>query len=237
MAELRRAPRPGAPLRREPAPVCGALPCRRQPARRRHRPAGAGQGALLQQYQRHRRRLRAGRRVRPGEAPAVAIIKHANPCGVAEGESLVDAYRKALRCDPVSAYRRHRRAQPAARRRGGDRDRPSIFTEVIIAPEASDEAMAIVAAKKNLRLLVAGGLPDPRAPGLTVRAVAGGPPRPGSRQRHGGGERAEGRHPARADRRRDPPTCCSPGGSPSTSSRTPSSMPRIAPRWASAPAR
>ena len=49
-----------------------------------------------------------------------------------------------------------------------------IFTEVIIAPDASDEAKAVLAGKKNLRLLLAGGLPDPRAPGLTFRSLSGG---------------------------------------------------------------
>ncbi len=49
-----------------------------------------------------------------------------------------------------------------------------IFTEVIVAPDATDEAIAIVAAKKNLRLLLAGGLPDPRAPGWLMKSVAGG---------------------------------------------------------------
>jgi phosphoribosylaminoimidazolecarboxamide formyltransferase/IMP cyclohydrolase len=105
--------------------------------------------------------------------PAVAIIKHANPCGVATGASLVEAYRKALRTDPVSAF-----GGIVAMNRPLDAEAASeivkIFTEVIIAPEASEEAIAIVAAKKNLRLLLAGGLPDPRAKGLTVRTVAGG---------------------------------------------------------------
>jgi phosphoribosylaminoimidazolecarboxamide formyltransferase/IMP cyclohydrolase len=109
----------------------------------------------------------------PARTAAVAIIKHANPCGVAEGATLKDAYLKALACDPVSAF-------------GGivalngllDADAAEeivkTFTEVIIAPEASDAAQAIVAAKKNLRLLVTGGLPDPRAAGMTVKSVAGG---------------------------------------------------------------
>ncbi|BCH21741.1 bifunctional purine biosynthesis protein PurH [Mesorhizobium sp. L-8-10] len=109
----------------------------------------------------------------PSAAAAVAIIKHANPCGVAEGESLVEAYRKALRCDPVSAFggivavNRLLDAEAAE-------EIVKVFTEVIIAPEASEEAQAIIAAKKNLRLLLTGGLPDPRAPGMTVKSVAGG---------------------------------------------------------------
>jgi phosphoribosylaminoimidazolecarboxamide formyltransferase / IMP cyclohydrolase len=109
----------------------------------------------------------------PARTAACAIIKHANPSGVAEGENLLDAYRKALACDPVSAFggivalNRTLDAEAA-------RAITEIFTEVIIAPNATDEAIAIVAAKKNLRLLLAGGLPDPRAGGLTAKTVAGG---------------------------------------------------------------
>jgi phosphoribosylaminoimidazolecarboxamide formyltransferase/IMP cyclohydrolase len=109
----------------------------------------------------------------PARIAAVAIIKHANPCGVSEAGSLVEAYEKALRCDPVSAFggivalNRPLDAQAA-------RKIVEIFTEVIIAPDASDEAIAIVGAKKNLRLLLAGALPDPKAPGVTLRTVAGG---------------------------------------------------------------
>jgi len=109
----------------------------------------------------------------PARTAACAIIKHANPCGVAEGESLVDAYRKALACDPVSAFggivALNRRLDADAARAITE-----IFTEVIIAPDATDEAIALVGAKKNLRLLLAGGLPDPRAAGLMAKTVAGG---------------------------------------------------------------
>ncbi|APF36267.1 MULTISPECIES: bifunctional phosphoribosylaminoimidazolecarboxamide formyltransferase/IMP cyclohydrolase [Chelatococcus] len=109
----------------------------------------------------------------PARTAAVVIVKHANPCGVAEGSSLLDAYEKALACDPVSAFggivALNRRLDAEAARKIVE-----IFTEVIIAPEASEEAVAIVAAKKNLRLLVTGGLPDPRAGGLALRTVAGG---------------------------------------------------------------
>jgi phosphoribosylaminoimidazolecarboxamide formyltransferase/IMP cyclohydrolase len=109
----------------------------------------------------------------PARTAAVAIIKHANPCGVAEAASLAEAYRMALRCDPVSAF-----GGIVALNRPLDgeaaREIVKIFTEVIIAPEASDEARAIVAAKKNLRLLIAGALPEPSVPGATVRTVAGG---------------------------------------------------------------
>jgi phosphoribosylaminoimidazolecarboxamide formyltransferase/IMP cyclohydrolase len=109
----------------------------------------------------------------PARTAAVAIIKHANPCGVAEGASLLEAYEKALRCDPVSAF-----GGIVALNRKLDAKAASeivkIFTEVIIAPDADEEAIALVAAKKNLRLLLTGGLPDPRAKGLTFRTVAGG---------------------------------------------------------------
>ena len=109
----------------------------------------------------------------PARTAACAIIKHANPCGVAEGDSLMDAYRKALACDPVSAFggivALNRTLDAAAARAITE-----IFTEVIIAPDATEEAISIVGAKKNLRLLLAGGLPDPRAKGLTAKTVAGG---------------------------------------------------------------
>jgi phosphoribosylaminoimidazolecarboxamide formyltransferase/IMP cyclohydrolase len=104
---------------------------------------------------------------------AVVIVKHANPCGVAEGADLVSAYRKALACDSTSAF-----GGIVALNRTLDADAAraitEIFTEVIIAPDATDEAIAIVATKKNLRLLLAGALPDPRTMGLTVKTVAGG---------------------------------------------------------------
>jgi phosphoribosylaminoimidazolecarboxamide formyltransferase / IMP cyclohydrolase len=109
----------------------------------------------------------------PARTAACAIIKHANPCGVAEGESLVDAYRKAFACDTTSAF-----GGIVALNRTLDADAAraitDIFTEVIIAPDATEEAIAIVGTKKNLRLLLAGGLPDPRAVGLTAKTVAGG---------------------------------------------------------------
>ncbi|MFZ0846272.1 MAG: bifunctional phosphoribosylaminoimidazolecarboxamide formyltransferase/IMP cyclohydrolase [Pseudolabrys sp.] len=104
---------------------------------------------------------------------ACVIVKHANPCGVAEGASLLEAYNKALACDPTSAF-----GGIVALNRTLDAEAAraivEIFTEVIIAPDASDEAIKIIATKKNLRLLLAGGLPDPRATGLTVKSVAGG---------------------------------------------------------------
>jgi phosphoribosylaminoimidazolecarboxamide formyltransferase / IMP cyclohydrolase len=104
---------------------------------------------------------------------ACVIVKHANPCGVAEGRDLVGAYRKALACDSTSAF-----GGIVALNRTLDADAAraitEIFTEVIIAPDATEEAIAIVSAKKNLRLLLAGALPDPRTVGLTAKTVAGG---------------------------------------------------------------
>jgi phosphoribosylaminoimidazolecarboxamide formyltransferase/IMP cyclohydrolase len=109
----------------------------------------------------------------PARTAACAIIKHANPCGVAEGGSLIEAYRKALACDQTSAF-----GGIVALNRPLDADTAravtEIFTEVIIAPDATDEAVKIVGAKKNLRLLLAGGLPDPRASGVAVKSVASG---------------------------------------------------------------
>ena len=109
----------------------------------------------------------------PKRTAACVIVKHANPCGVAEGASLLEAYKKALACDSTSAF-----GGIVALNRPLDAEAAKaitdIFTEVIIAPDASEEAIAIVAAKKNLRLLLAGGVPDPREQGLLVKSVAGG---------------------------------------------------------------
>lgn len=107
------------------------------------------------------------------EAPTVVIVKHANPCGVASGTDLAGAWDLALRCDPVSAFGGiiavNRTLDAAAAEKF-----VAIFSEVIIAPDATAEAQAIVARKKNLRLLLTGGLPDPAAAGRTIRTLAGG---------------------------------------------------------------
>ncbi|MFS4581888.1 bifunctional phosphoribosylaminoimidazolecarboxamide formyltransferase/IMP cyclohydrolase [Phaeobacter sp. C3_T13_0] len=109
----------------------------------------------------------------PADGPAVAIIKHANPCGVARGETLKDAYQKAFDCDRTSAF-----GGIVALNQPLDADTAQeivqIFTEVVIAPGASDAAKAIFAAKKNLRLLLTDGLPNPQDTGLTTRQVSGG---------------------------------------------------------------
>ena len=104
---------------------------------------------------------------------AVAIIKHANPCGVALGATQVEAYLKALSSDPVSAFggivalNRPLEADTAA-------EIAKLFVEVIIAPEVSDDAARMLARKENLRLLVTGAMPDPAAGGMTMKALAGG---------------------------------------------------------------
>ena len=105
--------------------------------------------------------------------PTVVIVKHANPCGVATADTLIDAYRQALACDSVSAF-------------GGiiavnrPLDGPTaeaiseIFTEVVAAPDADDAARAVFAKNKNLRLLLTGELPDPARRGQQVKVIAGG---------------------------------------------------------------
>ncbi len=109
----------------------------------------------------------------PAETAAVAIIKHANPCGVAVAADLKTAYLKALRTDPVSAF-----GGIVATNREIDAETATeivkVFTEVIVAPSATQEAQEIIAAKKNLRLLLTGGVADPKADGLMVKSVAGG---------------------------------------------------------------
>jgi phosphoribosylaminoimidazolecarboxamide formyltransferase / IMP cyclohydrolase len=109
----------------------------------------------------------------PERAAACVIVKHANPCGVAEGVSLAEAYRRALACDPVSAY-----GGIVALNRPLDAEAAraiiALFTEIIIVPDASDAAREIVGTRRNLRLLIAGGLPDPRAPGTVMKTLAGG---------------------------------------------------------------
>jgi phosphoribosylaminoimidazolecarboxamide formyltransferase/IMP cyclohydrolase len=109
----------------------------------------------------------------PHEQAAVAIIKHANPCGVATGTDVTTAYKRALECDPTSAFggivalNRTLDAAAAA-------EILKVFTEVVIAPEADEDAVKLFEAKKNVRLLLTGALPDAHKPGATFRSVAGG---------------------------------------------------------------
>ena len=138
----------------------------------------------------------------PAASAAVAIIKHANPCGVALGATLLEAYEKALACDPVSAFGgvialNRRLDGPSARKI------VEMFTEVIIAPDADDEALAIVAARRNLRLLIAGALPDPGAADAWRAIGRRRPPGPGSRQWRARRRGAQGGDQTRADSSRN----------------------------------
>jgi phosphoribosylaminoimidazolecarboxamide formyltransferase/IMP cyclohydrolase len=105
--------------------------------------------------------------------PTIVIVKHANPCGVATRGSLIEAWREALACDSVSAF-----GGIVATNRPLDAKTAEaitqIFTEVVVAPDADDEAKAIFAKKKNLRLLLTGDLPDPRRPGQNLAVITGG---------------------------------------------------------------
>ena len=105
--------------------------------------------------------------------PTVVIVKHANPCGVATGETLIEAYRAALACDSVSAF-----GGIIAVNRPLDEATAEaisgIFTEVVAAPGADDAAKAVFARKKNLRLILTGPLPDPARGGMTLKTIAGG---------------------------------------------------------------
>ncbi|WP_293898450.1 bifunctional phosphoribosylaminoimidazolecarboxamide formyltransferase/IMP cyclohydrolase [Phenylobacterium sp.] len=109
----------------------------------------------------------------PAAGPVCAIVKHANPCGLACGATMLEAYQRALACDPTSAFggivalNGRLDAATAAQLL-------EVFTEVVIAPEADDDAVALFRKKKNVRLLVTGGLPDPLAVGKTFKSVAGG---------------------------------------------------------------
>jgi phosphoribosylaminoimidazolecarboxamide formyltransferase/IMP cyclohydrolase len=109
----------------------------------------------------------------PSDGPACAIIKHANPCGVARGATAIEAYKRAFDCDRTSAF-----GGIVALNQPLDgataEEIVKIFTEVVIAPDADEDAKRIFAGKKNLRLLTTGGLPDVLADGLTFRQVAGG---------------------------------------------------------------
>ncbi len=107
------------------------------------------------------------------DAPTVAIIKHANPCGVASAATLAEAWDLAFRCDPISPY-----GGIVAVNRTLDAEAAEkiarILTEVIVAPDATEAAIAAVARRRNLRLLLTGGMPDPLASGWTFRSLSGG---------------------------------------------------------------
>ena len=105
--------------------------------------------------------------------PTIAIIKHANPCGVAVTDTLAAAWEQALAADPVSAF-----GGIVACNRTLDQNAAtaisSIFTEVVIAPDANDDALSVFASKTNLRVLLTGQMPDPAGEGLQVKSVLGG---------------------------------------------------------------
>lgn len=107
------------------------------------------------------------------ESPAIAIIKHANPCGVAVGKDLLTAYQSALACDPVSAFGGiiacNRPLDGKTAKAISD-----IFSEVIIAPDMDNEAKEILATKKNLRVLLTRSMPDPAEADYVMKSVAGG---------------------------------------------------------------
>jgi phosphoribosylaminoimidazolecarboxamide formyltransferase/IMP cyclohydrolase len=105
--------------------------------------------------------------------PACVIVKHANPCGVATGASLVEAYEAAFACDTVSAFGGIIAVNQPIDGAAAEA-MTQIFTEVVIAPDADEAARAVFARKKNLRLLLTGALPDPSRPGLTLKTIAGG---------------------------------------------------------------
>ena len=234
---LRQHAQDAAALRREPAPAGGALPAGR-PARARHRPgrAGAGQGAQLQQSQRRQCRARAGRRV--PRRPTRRSSSSSTPTRAASrrADSLLDAWNEALACDSVSAF-----GGIVATNRPLDAATAEaiteIFTEVVVAPDADEEAQGDLRPEEEF------------APAADRRAARSGARRPehrghrrrhpgsGPRQRHGHPRPAQVRHEAPADRAGSRATACSPGPSPSTSSRTRSSMPRTASPPASARAR
>ncbi len=108
-----------------------------------------------------------------GGAPACAIIKHANPCGVATAPTLTEAYQRAYHCDQTSAFGGIVALNQVLDGATAE-EIVKIFTEVVIAPDATDEARAVFAGKKNLRLLTTGALPDAKAKGLAFKQVAGG---------------------------------------------------------------
>ena len=101
--------------------------------------------------------------VREFSGPACVIVKHANPCGVAEASSAFEAYDLAFKTDPTSAFDKETATKIS-----------EIFTEVIIAPSISEDAKIILASKKNLRVLITGGLADPNLPGIMMKSVSGG---------------------------------------------------------------
>ncbi len=109
----------------------------------------------------------------PADGPACAVIKHSNPCGVARGATLAEAYQRAYDCDRTSAFGGIVALNQTLDAATAEQI-VEIFTEVVIAPSISDAARAIFAPKKNVRLLETGGLPDTREAGQVWKQVSGG---------------------------------------------------------------
>ena len=174
------------------------------------------------------------------DAPAIAIIKHANPCGVAtavaEGEAMTAIYHRALACDPVSAFggiialNRILDAATAA-------EILKIFCEVIIAPGIDAAALPLLAKKPNVRVLSTDALPNPSESRLTIRSIAGGFLVQDADTGRVMSEDLKVVTKSARQRKKSWPTSCSPSASPSMSNPTPLSTPRTVPRPASAPAR
>ena len=195
-------------------------------ARRRDGAAGAGQAALLQQHQRHRRRLRMRRRVRSRahgrrrDHQARQSLRRRRGRDPRRGLREGAALRSRLR------LRRHRRAEPPARRRGGAQDRRDLHRGDHRAGRRRGGDRASSARRRTCACCSPAALPDPRARRADVRTVAGGFLAQARDNAVGRRHGPEGRDEARAERARSSPTCASPSASPSTSSRTPSSTRR-----------
>ena len=225
-------PRERAALRREPAPAGGALP-------QRLRAAGLAQAEQLHgkemSYNNYVDADAARRAAYDFDEPAVAIIKHANPCGIAVGADVAEAHRKAHECDPVSAFggviavNRPVSVEMA-------RQVAEVFTEVVVAPAYDEGAVEVLQGKKNVRLLEC----EPLARGgVETRPISGGLLMQGATRSTPTGTT---RRPGPSPPARPPPTRCSPtsrsrGGPAARRSPTRSCWPATAPRSASAWAR
>lgn len=139
-----------------------------------HGPAGLAQATQLHgkamSYNNYVDADAAWRAAHDHEGPAVAIIKHANPCGIAVGADIADAHAKAHACDPVSAFGGVVAANGTVTRAAAEQI-AEVFTEVVVAPGFEPEALEVLTRKKNIRLLVVEGAPSG---GVEIRPVSGG---------------------------------------------------------------
>ena len=147
--------------------------------------------------------------------PAVVVVKHANPCGVAIGQDQYSAYLKAYACDPVSIYGGIVAVNTTLEARTAE-DLAKRFLEVVIAPDATPEALAVLARRQNVRVLLAGTLPDPSSAGMTLKSVGGGYLLQTRDNGHVKSKRPQGRDQARTDGEGDSRTCCLPSPCAST---------------------